>query len=296
VQRLDAESEIIVSGGTINSPQLLQLSGIGNPDHLKAVGVKVLHPLPGVGENLQDHVNISVSYYSTQPVGPLRHVRPMGAALALARYFLTNSGPATVSEGAQVGAFIKTRPGLIAPDLQYFLVPMLYVDHGRKLVNADGFMTYINMTRPESRGTIRVKSADPTHHPAIDPHYLQAGKDLRLLRDAIAINRSLVGQKAFDAFRGEELAPGRDVRSDDDIDAFVRATGDGIYHPVGTCKMGRDEMAVVDDELRVRGIENLRVVDASIMPLLVSGNTNAPTIMIAEKASDIILGKIKRQE
>ena len=290
VARIETDGEIIVSGGTVNSPQLLQLSGIGDPDHLTGLGIQVRHPLPGVGENLQDHVNVSVAYFSPQPVSPIRHVRPVGAAIALAQYFLTNSGPATSSEGAQVGAFIKTRPELIAPDLQYFLVPLIYTDHGRKLVNAHGFMTYINMTRPESRGRIRIKSADPTEHPAIDPHYLQAGNDLALLRQSIEINRHLVSQRAFDAFRGKELAPGPTVQSADQIDAYIRATGDGIYHPVGTCKMGNDPMAVVDDELRVHGIDNLRVVDASIMPLLVSGNTNAPTIMIAEKAADLILG------
>ena len=287
---LRAEREVILSGGAINSPQLLQLSGIGDGDHLRRVGVKVVHELKGVGRNLQDHLAAGVKQRCTQPISLLKHVRPVGAAMAFVQYALTKSGPAT-SHGLEAMAFVKSRPEIVAPDLQYFFVLLIYSDHGRKIANEHGFMAYFNIARPESRGAIMIRSPDPRTHPSIQPNYLEAQEDIRVMRDGIRIGRDILAQKAFDPYRGDEYGPGSKLRADTEIDAYVRETGETIYHPVGTCSMGSDPSAVVDDRLRVHGIDGLRVVDASVMPRLVTGNTNAPTIMIAEKASDVILGR-----
>jgi choline dehydrogenase len=287
---LRAEREVILSGGAINSPQLLQLSGIGDGDHLRSLGIKVNHELQGVGKNLQDHLAAGVKQRCTQPVSFLKHTRPVGATMALIQYMLTKTGPAT-SHGLEAMAFLKSQAGLIAPDLQYFFVLLIYSDHGRKIANEHGFMAYFNIARPESRGTIMIRSSDPRQHPSIQPNYLSAPEDVRNMRDGIKIGRQILAQKAFDPYRGEEYGPGPAAQADADIDSYVRQTAETIYHPVGTCKMGSDPEAVVDDRLNVRGLSALRVIDASIMPRLVSGNTNAPTIMIAEKGADFILGR-----
>jgi choline dehydrogenase len=279
--------EVILSGGAVNSPQLLLLSGIGPADEIRAHGIQVIHDLPGVGKNLQDHLHGIVKHLCPLPVSLLTHLLPLGMAKSLAQYWWSHSGPAS-KVGLEALAFVRTHPELIAPDLQYHFVMGLYTDHGRKLTWKHGFMAYFNMSRPESRGEITLRSDDPLTHPVIQPKYLQAEGDLRLLREGLKISREVFAQAAFDPYRGEELAPGPGVQSDADIDAYNRATAETIYHPVGTCKMGHDEMAVVDNQLKVRGLDGLRVVDASIMPHLISGNTNAPVIMIAEKAADMI--------
>ncbi|WGS18135.1 MULTISPECIES: choline dehydrogenase [unclassified Bradyrhizobium] len=288
VHTLRADREVILSGGAINSPQLLQLSGIGDGDHLRSLGIKVIHELKGVGQNLQDHLACGVKQRCTQPISFLKHTKPLGATKAFIQYVLTKTGPAT-SHGLEAMAFLKSQPDLVAPDLQFFFVLLIYGDHGRKIVNEHGFMAYFNIARPESRGSIMIRSADPLQHPSIRPNYLEAPEDVRNMRDGIRIGREIIAQKAFDPYRGGEYAPGSRATSDADIDSYVRQTCETIYHPVGTCKMGSDPLAVVDERLRVRGIEGLRVIDASIMPRLVSGNTNAPTIMIAEKGADFIL-------
>ena len=285
---LRAERELIVSGGSINSPQLLLLSGIGPAEEIRKHGIRALHHLLGVGKNLQDHLHGAVKHDCTQPVSLYSILKPLPLAKNVIYYLLTHKGPGATM-GLESLAFLKSRPELVAPDLEYHLAPALYTDHGRTIIKRHGFMGYYNMLRPEARGEITLKSADPLAHPAIQPNYLRNETDLRTLRDGLKIAREVFRQKAFDPYRGPEFAPGLDVQTDADIDAYHRATAELIYHPVGTCKMGPDEMAVVDDTLRVRGLQGLRVVDASIMPRLVSGNTNAPTIMIAEKAADMIL-------
>jgi choline dehydrogenase len=290
VHTLRAEREVILAGGAINSPQLLQLSGIGDGDHLRPLGIKVVHELKGVGQNLQDHLACGVKQRCTQPISFLTHTKPLGATKAFIQYVLTRTGPAT-SHGLEAMAFLKSQPDLVAPDLQFFFVLLMYSDHGRKITSEHGFMAYFNIARPESRGSIMIRSADPQQHPSIRPNYLEAPEDVRNMRDGIRMGRQIIAQKAFDPYRGAEYAPGSGAASDADIDAYVRQTCETIYHPVGTCKMGSDPLAVVDDRLRVRGVEGLRVIDASIMPRLVSGNTNAPTIMIAEKGADFILDR-----
>ena len=290
VHTVRAEREVILSGGAINSPQLLQLSGIGDGDHLRSLGIKVTHELKGVGQNLQDHLACGVKQRCTQPISFLKHTKPIGAAKAFIQYALTKTGPAT-SHGLEAMAFLKSQSDIIAPDLQFFFVLLIYSDHGRKIANEHGFMAYFNLARPESRGTIMIRSTDPRQHPSIQPNYLDAPEDVRTMRDGIKIGRQILAQKAFDPYRGTEYGPGSHAKSDADVDSYVRQTAETIYHPVGTCKMGSDPLAVVDSRLRVHGVQGLRVIDASIMPRLVSGNTNAPTIMIAEKGADFILGR-----
>jgi choline dehydrogenase len=283
-----AEREVIVCGGAINSPQLLLLSGVGPADEIAACGIKPVHDLPGVGKNLQDHLHGAIKHNCTKPVSLYSVVKPTALPFHVLHYLLTHKGPASTM-GLETLAFLKSYDGAAAPDLEFHFVPVLYADHGRKIIYRHGYMTYYNLQRPEARGEITLKSANPLSHPAIQPNYLQSEADLRTLREGFKIGRAVLRQKAFDPYRGEEFLPGPRIQSDADIDLHHRATGESIYHPAGTCKMGQDDMAVVDETLRVRGIEALRVVDASIMPRLISGNTNAPTIMIAEKASDMIL-------
>lgn len=288
IKTLRADREVILSGGAINSPQLLQLSGIGDPEHLLSLGIKVEVDLPGVGENLQDHLALGVKQKTSQPISILPMTKPIRSAMALGQYLLTGGGPAA-HHGIEAVAFVKTRPEAIASELQYHFIMLMYEDHGRKIIPEHGFMPYFNITRPKSRGTIRINSTDPSKYPTIQPNYFDDPDDLRIMRDGIKITREIIAQHAFDPYRGDEYAPGKDVRTDKEIDDFVRQNAESVYHPVGSCKMGSDDRAVVDDRLRVRGIDGLRVVDASVMPTIPTGNTNAPTIMIAERSSDFII-------
>jgi choline dehydrogenase len=287
---IHADREVILAGGAVNSPQLLQLSGIGNADDLDAVGVKAIHDLPGVGEGLQDHLAVGVQQLSTQPLSLMPLVKPVRAALALVEYVVTGGGPAS-KQSIEALAFVKTRAELAAPDIQYHFIMVLYKDHGRKIVKKHGFSPYFTLQRPESRGTVKLRSADPLHSPVIDPRYFTAAADRVAMREGIKIAREIIAQRAFDPYRGAEHLPGSAVTTDAEIDSFLRQSVESNYHLTGSCRMGADENAVVDDRLRVRGLDRLRVVDASVMPAIVSGNTNAATIMIAEKGADFILGK-----
>lgn len=293
VKQVFASQEVILSGGAFNSPHLLQLSGIGDPAHLKRIGVKVEHELMGVGRNLQDHVGCGLKVRLTQPLSMLKYLGFMRSASSVAQYFLTKTGPASY-HGVEALAFLKTRPDVVAPDVQWHLNMVMYEDHGRKIIWEEGIMPYFNLSRPQSRGTVMARSSDPHEMPVLDPNFFSVPDDLRVMRDAMKMSRDIIAQKAFDPYRGEEFGPGKDVTSDDGIDDYIREKCNSVYHPVGTCKMGSDDMAVVDDTLRVRGLDGLRVVDASIMPTLTSGNTNAPTIMIGEKAATMILQSAAR--
>lgn len=285
-----AATEVILSAGAINSPQLLMLSGVGDANTLQAVGVAPVHDLKGVGQNLQDHVYAAAKWASLKPVSIYKEFSGVRAGLNLLKYLVFRSGQ-NAEMGTETVAFLKSAPGLSEIDLQYYLLPMLYADDSPGIAKLHGFMTTYNVARPESRGTISLASADPFAKPLIQPNFLTAEADLRRMREALRIAREVIGQKAYDAYRGEELAPGPGVTNASDIDAYHRKRGSTVWHPVGTCKMGQDEMAVVDSRLRVHGISGLRVADASIMPMITSANTNAPTVMIAEKASDMILGR-----
>ena len=285
-----ASREVILSGGTVNTPQVLLLSGIGDPAILKRFDVPVVADLTGVGRNLQDHLDCSIQYECTQPITLYSQSKPLTAARTGLQYLLFGTGIAT-GQGLESGAFLKSRPDLETPDLQYHFIAGLMFDHTRRKADRHGFMAHVCQLRPESRGFISLKSPDPLAAPLIQPNYLEADEDLRALREGVKIARDVFAQRAFDPYRGPELMPGAHVRNGDEIDAFIRKTAETIYHPVGTAKMGTDSDSVVDPQLRVRGVEGLRVVDASVMPTLVSGNTNAPAIMIAERASDLILGR-----
>lgn len=289
--QVKARREVIISCGTIGTPQTLLLSGIGDKDYLQRFGIPVIAHLPGVGQNLQDHLDVNVQYKCNQPVTAYAQVaNPLSVIGIGLQYVLFGTGPGR-SQGLEAGAFVKSRPEVEVPDLQMHLFNAPFSDHGRKQLKMHAFGLHMCALRPESRGFIALKSTDPNAAPLIQPNYLSSQTDRRTLREAVKIARKIVSQEAMATYRGEELNPGKDVKSDDEIDDFVKRTAITIYHPVGTAKMGNDEMSVVDSSLRVRGIQGLRVVDASVMPTLVGGNTNAPTIMIAEKASDLILGK-----
>ena len=285
-----AEREVILCGGAVNSPQTLMLSGIGPGETLRNFGIPIVADLAGVGGNLQDHLDCSIQYESTKPITLYSAMKPTNMIKTGLQYLLFGTGLAT-SQGLETGAFIKSRPDLEHPDLQYHFIAALMYDHTRKKSDRHGFMAHVCQLRPQSRGFISLKSTDPSVAPLIQPNYLEADEDRRALREGVRMARDVFAQHAFDSYRGPELMPGAHVRTDEQIDAFIRETAETIYHPVGTAKMGSDDLSVVNGQLRVHGVEGLRVIDASVMPTLVSGNTNAPTIMIAEKASDMILGR-----
>jgi choline dehydrogenase len=290
VVQAQAEREVILSGGALNSPQLLMLSGVGDGDHLKEHGIETRIDLKGVGRNLQDHLAGAVRFAASVPISLYNYMSPVAGALALGRYVLFRTGP-LASAGIEATAFAKSQPDLAEPDLKLLFAMALYQNNGREFIRRHGFFAHINVVRPASRGRISLASADPAAPPVIDPNFLSVESDLIGLRDGIKMARDIFGQKPFDPYRGEEIGPGPGVQSDADIDAYIRARAEADYHSVGTAKMGSDPMAVVDSKLRVHGLEGLRVVDASVMPTMVGGNTNMPVIMVAERASDLILGK-----
>ncbi|MGZ5940809.1 MAG: GMC oxidoreductase, partial [Rhizomicrobium sp.] len=231
-----------------------------------------------------------IQHESSQPITLYSQSNPLNAMKTGLNYMLFKKGVAT-GQGLESGAFIKSRPDLENPDLQFHFIAALMSDHTRKKPDRHGFMAHVCQLRPQSRGYISIKSADPLVAPVIQPNYLEAEEDRRAMREGTKIAREIFAQASFDPYRGPELMPGAHVRSDEQIDTWVRRTAETIYHPVGSAKMGKDSESVVDAQLRVYGVEGLRVIDASVMPTLVSGNTNAPTIMIAEKAADMILGR-----
>lgn len=287
-KRAAAKREIVLAAGAINSPQILQLSGIGDPDHLASVGVKPVHSLLGAGRNLQDHLQVQLSYHCAQPISLNDEFGSiLGKTRQLLRYVLQRKGP--IAGGpAPTGAFAHSSNSL-ASDLQFHFMPMSLSAPG--VLDADsGFTISVNQSRPHSRGDVRISSADPLAAPDIRPNYLEHPLDQDVLLKGVKLARKIASAPAFFALVESETRPGSQVQSDDELSNFVRSRASSIYHPVGTCQMGKDENAVVDSELNVHGISGLRVADASIMPTITSGNSNAPTIMIAEKAADLIKG------
>ncbi len=287
-----ADAEVIVAAGAVQSPHILQLSGIGDPDELSAHGIRAAHELKGVGANLQDHLDACLSWECPQPItvySMRKGLKQLGVGL---NYMLFGKGIGR-ENFLESGAFLRSRPDLDRPDLQIHTVLAIMQDHGKVQVAKDGFTFHVCQLRPESRGRVGLRSADPFADPAIFANYLSAEEDRRAMREGVKMMRDVAAQSALDPYRGAEHAPGKDVQTDAQIDAWIRRSAETIYHPVGTCRMGAagDSMAVVDAECRVQGLEGLRVVDASVMPTLVGGNTNAPTIMIAEKISDAIRGR-----
>ncbi|MGJ5038655.1 GMC family oxidoreductase [Bradyrhizobium sp. HKCCYLRH3059] len=284
-----ARKEILVSSGAYNSPQLLQLSGVGPAELLKQHGLDVVLDAPGVGSDLQDHLQVRIVMRCSQRI-TLNDIvnNPVRKVLAGVRYAAFRNGPLTIAAGT-AGAFFKTDPRLVSPDIQIHFIPFSTDKMGEKLHTFSGFTASVCQLRPESRGSLRIRSADPTVPPEIRINYLASETDRRANIEGLRILRKILAAPALKPYVSDEAYPGSKIVSDDDILAYCRQTGSTIYHPTSTCRMGTDAAAVVDQRLRVRGVDGLRVVDASIMPDLVSGNTNAPVIMIAEKASDMIL-------
>lgn len=289
VTQVRAEREVIAAGGAINSPQLLLLSGLGPADELHKHQIPVVADLPGVGENLQDHLETYVQHACTQPITLYSALKPWNQLLIGANWLFLRQGIGT-SNQFEAGGFIRSRAGVQHPDLQYHFLPIAMNYDGSQTQNTHGFQAHVGPMRPTSRGRLTLRSADPHQPPAIVFNYLQTEGDRAEFRAGIRLTREIFAQAAFDRYRGPELAPGPAVQTDAEIDAFIRARAESAYHPCGSCKMGSDALAVVDGQTRVHGVEGLRVVDASIMPDVVSGNLNAPTIMLAEKAADMILG------
>ena len=285
-----AAREVILSGGPINTPQLLMLSGIGPADQLREFGIEVIHDLPGVGENLQDHLELYIQQACTQPVTLYTATGLLRKALIGIRWVACQSGLGATNH-FESGGFIRSRPGVRWPDIQYHFLPLAASYDMKEQVRCHGYQAHAGPMRSNSRGFVRLASADPTESPQIRFNYMSHADDWVDMRACVRLTREIFAQPAFDPYRGEELAPGASVRSDAEIDAFVRETVQSAYHPCGTCKMGTDAMAVVDPQNRVHGMDGLRVVDSSIMPAITTGNLNAPTIMIAEKAADAIRGR-----
>jgi choline dehydrogenase len=287
-----ADAEVLLCAGAVQSPQILMLSGVGEADALRTAGVQPIHELPGVGANLQDHLDVALSWETRNVKTAYAYNKGLNRLVTGLNYMLFGQGFGR-QNFLEAGAFLKSRPDLDRPDLQLHCVLAIMKDHGKQPVAKDGFTIHVCQLRPESRGRIGLHSADPFADPAIFVNYLATAEDRRALRAGIGIVRDVVSQDALAGLRGPEEEPGEAVRTEAEIDAWIRRTGETIYHPVGTCRMGSpdDRMTVVDAELRVIGLSGLRVVDASVMPTLVGGNTNAPTIMIAEKAADFIRGR-----
>ncbi|HEY9236997.1 MAG TPA: choline dehydrogenase [Phenylobacterium sp.] len=292
-QVVHAEKEVLLSAGAVQSPHILQLSGIGDPAELEKFGIPVVKALKGVGANLQDHLDVSMSWECPQPITAYSLRKGTLKTLAIGMSYAFFGKGLGRQQFLESGAFLKSRPDLDRPDLQIHTVLAIMQDHGKVSVAKDGFTFHVCQLRPESRGRVGLRSADPLDDPAIFANYLSTEEDRRALREGVRMMREVAAQAALAPYRGEELFPGKDVETDEQLDAWIQGHAETIYHPVGTCKMGAagDEMAVVDGELKVRGVAGLRVIDASVMPTLVGGNTNAPTIMIAEKAADMIRGR-----
>lgn len=287
-----ARREVILAAGPINSPHLLLLSGIGPAGEIAASGITPVHDLPGVGENLQDHLEFYFQVACRQPVTLYSAMHPLAKALIGLRWLTRHNGLGA-SNHFEAGAFIRSRAGIRYPDIQFHFLPLAVAYDGSRLASEHGFQAHVGPMRSRSRGFVRLASGDARTPPRIRFNYLSHPDDLVEMRAAVRLTREIFAQSAFDPYRGREIQPGAEITSDAAIDAFVRARAESAYHPCGTCRMGdpRDPTAVVDPEARLIGIERLRVVDSSIMPSITNGNLNAPTIMIGEKAADHIRGR-----
>lgn len=287
-----ATREVILAGGAINSPLLLKLSGIGPAAELKGLGIPVVHDLPGVGENLQDHLEFYFQVESLKPITLYSAMSPWAKAVIGMRWLAFRSGLGATNHFESCG-FIRSRPGVRWPDIQYHFLPAAVSYDGSSMVTMHGFQAHVGSMRSKSRGHVRLRSADPFEKPSILFNYMSHPDDWTEMRACVRLTREIFAQPAFDPYRGRELQPGPDVVSDEAIDAFIRRKVESAYHPCGTCRMGRpdDPGAVVDPQLRVIGMEGLRVADTAIMPVVTTGNLNAPAIMIGEKASDLIRGR-----
>jgi choline dehydrogenase len=285
-----ASKEVVLSAGPIGSPHLLQLSGIGDSDTLKAAGVEVKHHLPGVGQNLQDHLEFYFQYKCKKPITLNGKLGLISKALIGARWLLTRSGLGATNHFESC-AFIRSKPGVEWPDIQYHFLPAAMRYDGKSAFAGHGFQVHVGHNKPKSRGAVTIKSADPAVAPEIQFNYLQHQDDIEGFRACVRLTREIIEQSAFNEYRDDEIQPGKEIQTNEQIDAFVRQAVESAYHTSCSCKMGEDDGAVVNSNTQVHGITGLRVVDSSIFPTIPNGNLNAPTIMLAEKAADLILGK-----
>jgi choline dehydrogenase len=285
-----ARREVLISAGPIAAPHLLQRSGIGPGAVLQKAGVEVLHDLPGVGENLQDHSEVYIQYACKEPITLNGKMGLFSRFLIGAEWVLFKRG-LSVTNHFESGGFIRSDASLASPDIQFHFLPAAMRYDGKKPLDGHGFMVLTGPNKPKSRGHVRLRSADPFEQPDILFNYLDREEDREGFRRCLRLTREIIAQPAFDRFRGEEMAPGKDVQKDDEIDAWVRETMESTYHPCGSCRMGEDAMAVVDSQLKVRGLEGLRVIDSSVFPSEPNANLNAPTIMLAERAADMVRGR-----
>ncbi|ALQ10246.1 MULTISPECIES: choline dehydrogenase [Pseudoalteromonas] len=290
VKTAHAAKDVVLSAGPIGSPHILQLSGIGDTQALEKAGVEVQHHLPGVGQNLQDHLEFYFQYKCKQPITLNGKLGIISKGLIGARWLLTRSGLGATNHFESC-AFIRSKPGVEWPDIQYHFLPAAMRYDGRSAFAGHGFQVHVGHNKPKSRGSVTIASANPEQPPTILFNYLEHQDDIEGFRACVRLTRDIIEQSAFDEYRDEEIQPGKHIQTDEEIDAFVRQAVESAYHPSCSCKMGEDDMAVVNSNTQVHGIEGLRVVDSSIFPTVPNGNLNAPTIMVAEKAADIILGK-----
>jgi choline dehydrogenase len=281
--------EVILSAGPIGSPHILQLSGIGNTKTLSAAGIETQHELPGVGENLQDHLEFYFQYECKQPITLNGKLGPLSKLAIGVRWILFKTGLGATNHFESCG-FIRSKEGIEWPDLQYHFLPAAMRYDGKSAFDGHGFQLHIGHNKPKSRGSVKIQNADPLNPPRIQFNYLQHADDIEAFRACVRLSREIIAQPAMDAYRGDEIQPGGDVVTDAQIDAFVRETVESAYHPCGTCRMGAtdDEMAVIDPQMQVRGLQGLRIVDSSVFPTAPNGNLNGPTMMVAERAADII--------
>lgn len=285
-----ATKDVVLSAGPIGSPHILQLSGIGDKAILEEAGVEVKHHLPGVGQNLQDHLEFYFQYKCKQPITLNGKLGLISKGLIGAKWLLTRKGLGATNHFESC-AFIRSKPDVEWPDIQYHFLPAAMRYDGRSAFAGHGFQVHVGHNKPKSRGSVTIQSANPEQPPKILFNYLQHKDDIEGFRACVRLTRDIIEQSAFDDYRDDEIQPGKHIQSDEEIDAFVRQAVESAYHPSCSCKMGEDDMAVVNSNTQVHGIEGLRVVDSSIFPTVPNGNLNAPTIMVAEKAADLILGK-----
>ncbi|CAH2397373.1 choline dehydrogenase [Mesorhizobium escarrei] len=291
IQVIRARREVIVAASSINSPKILMLSGIGPAEHLREYGISVVANRPGVGRNLQDHMELYIQQESTQPITLNSVLNPFSKALIGAQWLFFKSGLGATNH-FEAAAFVRSRAGVDYPDIQYHFIPAAVRYDGKAAAKAHGFQAHVGPMRSKSRGSVTLRSPDPKSKPVIRFNYMSHPDDWIEFRHCIRLTREIFGQSAFDPYRGKEISPGSHLQSDDDLDAFIRDHAESAYHPCGTCKMGRkdDPMSVVDPECRVIGVDGLRIADSSIFPRVTNGNLNAPSIMTGEKAADHILG------
>ena len=287
-----ARREVIIAASAINSPKLLMLSGIGPAAHIRKIGINVIVDRPGVGQNLQDHLELYIQQACTQPITLFKYWNLFGKMRVGMEWMLNKSGPGA-SNAFETCAFLRSKPGVRYPDIQYHFLPIAVRYDGQAAAEGHGFQAHVGPMRSASRGSIRLNSSNPEDKPKIVFNYMSQKQDWEDFRHCIRLTRSIFSQPAFDPFRGKEIQPGIDVQSDEELDTFISEHVESAYHPCGTCKIGRrdDPMAVVDPECRVIGVESLRVVDSSIFPRIPNGNLNGPSIMVGEKGADHILGR-----